>query len=102
MARTTPMRLVELMVLKDDVNTVISFLGKRRNFQFQSKADAGSVLPSPSQDKTDDSENQEKAQTIEVVEKKGNEYADTLAALKSACQFLGVSILSGNEAEKLV
>ncbi len=35
MARTTPMRLVELMVLKDDVNSVVEFLAKNGNFQFQ-------------------------------------------------------------------
>lgn len=37
MARTTPMRLVELMVLKQDISSVIEFLGKKGNFQFQSK-----------------------------------------------------------------
>ncbi len=37
MARTTPMRLVELMVLKQDVSSVIEFLGKKGNFQFQTK-----------------------------------------------------------------
>ena len=37
MARTTPMRLVELMVLKNDIDTVVEFLGKRGNFQFQDK-----------------------------------------------------------------
>lgn len=35
MAKTTPMRLVELMVLKDDINTVVAFLAKKGNFQFQ-------------------------------------------------------------------
>ena len=33
MARTTPMRLVELMVLKDDINSVVEFLAKNGNFQ---------------------------------------------------------------------
>jgi len=37
MARTTPMRLVELMVLKQDISSVIEFLGKKGNFQFQTK-----------------------------------------------------------------
>lgn len=36
MARTTPMRLVELMILKQDISAVIEFLGKNGNFQFQS------------------------------------------------------------------
>lgn len=37
MARTTEMRLVELMALKQDVQNVILYLGKNGNFQFQSK-----------------------------------------------------------------
>ncbi|MBR0033241.1 MAG: ATPase [Treponema sp.] len=36
MARTTPMRLIELMVLKQDICSVIEFLGKKGIFQFQS------------------------------------------------------------------
>lgn len=36
MARTTEMKLIELMVLKQDVTSVIEFLGKRESFQFQS------------------------------------------------------------------
>ena len=38
MACTVPMRLVELMVLKQDISSVIEFLGKRGNFQFQEKS----------------------------------------------------------------
>ncbi|MCR4821788.1 MAG: ATPase [Treponema sp.] len=37
MARTTPMNLVELMVMKDDISHVLEFLGKKGNFQFQQK-----------------------------------------------------------------
>lgn len=37
MARTQEMRLVELMVLKQDVSNVIEYLGKKGIFQFQSK-----------------------------------------------------------------
>lgn len=36
MAKTAQMRLVELMVLKQDITNVIAFLGKKGNFQFQS------------------------------------------------------------------
>ena len=36
MARTISMNLVELMVMKDDISSVIEFLGKKGNFQFQS------------------------------------------------------------------
>ena len=35
MARTTPMRLVELMVLKQDISKVLSYLGRKACFQFQ-------------------------------------------------------------------
>ncbi len=37
MARTTEMRLLELMVLKQDISTVIEFIGKQKNFLFQTK-----------------------------------------------------------------
>lgn len=45
MARTTQMRLVELMVMKNDIGSVLEFLGKKGNFQFQSELDeaAGTV-----------------------------------------------------------
>lgn len=36
MARTTPMRLVELMVMRQDISSIIEFIGKKGNFQFQS------------------------------------------------------------------
>lgn len=37
MARTTEMKLLELMVLKQDISEVIEYLGKKGTFQFQSK-----------------------------------------------------------------
>lgn len=37
MAKTTPMRLVELLVLTEDISRVIEYLGKNGNFQFQSR-----------------------------------------------------------------
>lgn len=37
MARTTAMRLVELMILKEDISKVLEYLGKKENFQFQSR-----------------------------------------------------------------
>ncbi len=37
MARTTEMRLLELLVFKQDISTVIEYIGKQGNFQFQSK-----------------------------------------------------------------
>lgn len=42
MARTTPMRLVELMVLKQDISQVLSFLGRNACFQFQTAFDDAS------------------------------------------------------------
>ena len=36
MARTAQMRLIEHLVLKQDISNVIAFLGKTGNFQFQS------------------------------------------------------------------
>ena len=38
MARTAQMRLMELMVLKQDIAPVIEYIGKKGSFQFQSKA----------------------------------------------------------------
>ena len=44
MARTTPMNLVELIVMKDDIRPVLEFLGKKGNFQFQNhKSDSSKV-----------------------------------------------------------
>lgn len=47
MAKTTEMRLVDLMVLKQDISNVLLYLGKSGNFQFQSslgeKADDAKV-----------------------------------------------------------
>ncbi len=37
MARTAEMKLLELMVLKNDISAVIEYIGKKENFQFQSK-----------------------------------------------------------------
>src|SRR5574344_1675701 len=37
MARTTQMRLIELMALKQDITRVIEFLGKRGVFQFENQ-----------------------------------------------------------------
>ncbi len=48
MAKTTSMRLVELMVLKQDICRVIEFLGKKKNFQFQSDiANSATPIQSP-------------------------------------------------------
>lgn len=52
MARTTPMNLVELMVMKDDIRSVLEFLGKKGKFQFQNKVngDSDSKKENPDRD----------------------------------------------------
>ena len=37
MAKTAQMKLLELMVLKQDISSVIEYIGKKENFQFQSR-----------------------------------------------------------------
>lgn len=37
MARTAQMKLLELMVLKEDISSVIEYIGKKESFQFQTK-----------------------------------------------------------------
>lgn len=37
MAKTAEMKLLELMVLKNDISSVIEYIGKKENFQFQTK-----------------------------------------------------------------
>ncbi|MFC2281683.1 MAG: ATPase, partial [Treponema socranskii subsp. buccale] len=46
MARTTEMRLIELMTLRQDISKVIEYLGKKGNFQFQTKLRDGDASPS--------------------------------------------------------
>ena len=52
MARTAEMKLLELMVLKNDISAVIEYIGKKENFQFQTK-----LKDSASKDTTEDSLN---------------------------------------------
>ncbi|MCR4713731.1 MAG: ATPase [Treponemataceae bacterium] len=42
MAKTTAMKLIELMILKEDIDRVLEFLGKRGNFQFQTEIEENS------------------------------------------------------------
>ena len=42
MARTAEMRLIELMVLKQDISAVIEYIGKKETFQFQKDFNEGS------------------------------------------------------------
>ncbi len=77
MARTTPMRLVELMILKSDISTVVEFLGKQKNFQFQDRAS-----PAP-----DDEKNKE------------NPDEDILLKLQQARQTLAVDDISSADVD---
>ena len=50
MAKTAKMRLVELMVLKEDIDEVVEFLGKKGNFQFQQKLELNHSISNPDED----------------------------------------------------
>lgn len=47
MAKTAKMRLVELMTLKEDIDSVIEFLGKKGNFQFQQQLELNKSAENP-------------------------------------------------------
>ena len=69
MTRTTEMRLIELMVLKQDVLNVIEYLGKTGKFQFQSNK------------KSSSNESEEKSENIDA------EFFDNLQKVRN---FLGI------------
>lgn len=51
MAKTAPMRLIELMIMKEDVDSVIEYLGKKAVFQFYSRLnDVSTNSPNSSRD----------------------------------------------------
>ncbi len=50
MAKTAKMRLVELMILKEDVDAVIEFLGKKGNFQMQQELELNNNGYNPSEE----------------------------------------------------
>lgn len=74
MARTAQMRLIELMVLKQDINRVIEYIGKKGSFQFQSRKHS------------------------DASEKKGDESVDTdgqiYKQLLDAAAYLGIQSLN--------
>ena len=57
MARTTQMKLIDLMVLKQDIVSVIEYIGKNGSFQFQKKYSLSEK--NPSEEKNDASTNYE-------------------------------------------
>ena len=74
MARTAQMRLIELMVLKQDISRVIEYIGKKGSFQFQSRKHS------------------------DASEKKGDESVDTdgqiYKQLLDAAAYLGIQSLN--------
>ncbi|MFA6856211.1 MAG: V-type ATPase 116kDa subunit family protein [Treponema sp.] len=78
MARTTEMRLIELMALKQDIRVVLEYLGKKGNFQFQTKVH------------TPDS------QTSKKAEPEGNTERDIFDSLEQARVFLDVPDRTGD------
>ena len=44
MAKPAQMRLMELMVLKQDIAPVLEYIGKKESFQFQSKLGRRTLL----------------------------------------------------------
>lgn len=51
MAKTTEMKLIELMVLREDIDPVLEFLGKKENFQFQNElTESGQNGANPARD----------------------------------------------------
>ena len=47
MAKTAAMRLVELMILKEDIDAVLEFLGKKGNLQFRNQLQLNHSEPNP-------------------------------------------------------
>ncbi|ULQ60356.1 ATPase [Brucepastera parasyntrophica] len=50
MFKTTTMKLVELMILRQDIDKVLEYLGRRSNFEMQSQGEEVSAAPVPSHD----------------------------------------------------
>lgn len=53
MAKTAQMRLIELMILKQDISNVIEYIGKKGSFQFQTKKRAEDSSDRNSEDEID-------------------------------------------------
>ena len=75
MAKTAEMRLIELMVLKQDITSVIEYIGKKGSFQFQSKMN--------SEGEKSSKKNSEKI--LNIDEK-------FYTSLKNMCGFLNISL----------
>ena len=81
MAKTAKMKLVELMVLKQDISKVIEFIGKKGSFQFQKK------------DKKTNNAGAEDAQKILDISNADSQY---YAEIKKICNILEIKDLPEN------
>ncbi len=81
MAKTAKMKLVELMVLKQDISKVIEFIGKKGSFQFQKK------------DKKTNNAGAEDAQKILGISNADSQY---YAEIKKICNILEIKDLPEN------
>ena len=84
MARTAQMKLLELMVLKNDISRVIEYIGKKENFQFQTKLKEASAVSSENAE--DDDSLKIDSHFYESLTKACTElgYEDNIAEIKNA------------------
>ena len=91
MARTAEMKLLELMVLKNDISSVIEYIGKKENFQFQTRMKetaAGSDTETAASDEVLNID----TQFYDGLEKAAAELALAVEELKA----LGVNVSTSN------
>lgn len=80
MARTTKMRLLELMVLKQDISSVIGYIGKKGSFQFQTKKTKSDKNASSQKDDILDIDSQIYKQLIDIAQYLGiHEFPEELS-----------------------
>lgn len=75
MARTAIMRLLELMVLKEDISKVIEYIGKAKCFQFDSDLQESSSISNPQKDIFDKLQLVRNYLDIKDVEDYGNDFS---------------------------
>lgn len=75
MARTAVMRLLELMVLKEDISKVIEYIGKAKCFQFDSDLQESSSISNPQKDIFDKLQLVRNYLDIKDVEDYGNDFS---------------------------
>jgi Archaeal/vacuolar-type H+-ATPase subunit I len=97
MARTTEMRLIELMALKQDIQAVLEYLGKKGNFQFQTKVHSVDSKAS----KSDSSENTADRAVFESLEQ-ARAFLEVPDRTDGACSCSVPSEADRKEASKLL